>query len=224
MTDYCKLFLVPESVVRGWESDRKNKRVDDPLLAQQQESREIMSESLLKQGLSEADKIQLLTQSLGDYLQAIKSRKRSLKAPPTPNPTTPLARTSDPRTPLDPPRVTQTSTIPRPEEARGETSALLERFPASVKGKAENLMAYLDRIPSFSHDERMNVYLDRDRIPGSNLIDYLMFSTGRGRKEPKNISQFVKFLQRENIPVSLTPNPALLALRERTPAVSNRMS
>ena len=224
MSDYCKLFLVPESVVRGWESDRKNKRADDPLLAQQQESREIMSESLLKQGLPESDKIQLLTQSLGDYLQAIKSRKRSLKAFPIPGPPTHLARTAAPQTPLDPPQATPTSAVPQPEEARGETSALLERFPTSIKAKAENLMAYLDRIPSFSHDERMNVYLDRDRIPGSNLIDYLMFSTGRGRKEPKNISQFVKFLQRENIPLSLTPNPSLLALRERTLEVSNRLS
>ena len=221
MSDYCKLFLVPEAVVRGWESDRKNKRVDDPLLAHQQESREIMSESLLKDDLPEADKIQLVAQSLGNYLQALKSRKHSLKTPPPPHQFTPPARVptqdlapASPRKPATPSPVT-------PSVSEDDTGRLLERFPTSVKAKAENLLAYLDRTPSFSRDGRLNIYLDQQRIPGSNLIDYLMFSAGRGRKEPRNISQFAKFLQRENIPLALTPNPALVALRERSAPVSN---
>lgn len=174
----CKLYLVPEDIIRSWKGDIRSQQNNAPQQSTINKIDENMQRILNDDQLDDYDKEKLYTQNLGNYVNM-----------------------------RDKQNVTD-SINESQQSIKQWSNDTLSTIPKTMQTKAKALMKYMQMDQDISWDTKGQLVLKGQVIPKSNVIDLLHDSVRprKTSKKPKGWKELRRHFQSRNIAQELLGN------------------
>ena len=207
------MYLVPEDLIDAWRTDKRSSLVDHPLQTAALKADELVVNTLKNSEYSDPEKAVLHGQYLGAYLNAHDKFKSPSAGPPPPPP--PFAPGAGKKPPVT-----------------------MDGIPRAYRRQAEALLRTWHADPYIEWNDRLELSLNGQPLPGSNVVDLVAHAVSKSKKslteQPPGFQSMRNVLKERNTPKTLINNPRWLdsddqdssdnPMRSRTPWKTQRSS